>query len=77
MFHGGTSFGFTAGSNYFGSSADGFQVTPTRFGLIQTNNFYWLWYQSDSFLSYDYDAPVSEAGDLTEKWWAIREVVGR
>jgi len=56
MFHGGTSFGFTAGSNYFHPSADGFQVTPT---------------------SYDYDAPVSEAGDLTEKWWAIREVVGR
>ena len=30
-----------------------------------------------SYNSYDYDAPVSEAGDLTEKWWAIREVVGR
>jgi len=27
--------------------------------------------------SYDYDAPVTEAGDLTDKWWAVREVVGR
>ena len=68
MFHGGTSFGFTAGSNYFHSNADGFQVTPTRSDSI-------LMFLSLS--SYDYDAPVSEAGDLTEKWWAIREVVGK
>jgi len=27
--------------------------------------------------SYDYDAPISEAGDLTEKYWAIRDVVGK
>lgn len=27
--------------------------------------------------SYDYDAPVSEAGDLTPKYWAFREVVGK
>ncbi|KAJ6661996.1 hypothetical protein lerEdw1_012843 [Lerista edwardsae] len=26
--------------------------------------------------SYDYDAPLSEAGDLTEKYFAIREVIG-
>lgn len=25
--------------------------------------------------SYDYDAPLSEAGDLTEKYFAIREVI--
>ena len=34
MFHGGTSFGFTAGSNYFHSSVDGFQVTPTRSEIL-------------------------------------------
>ena len=27
--------------------------------------------------SYDYDAPISEAGDLTEKYFAIRDVVKR
>lgn len=27
--------------------------------------------------SYDYDAPVNEAGDLTEKFWAFREVIAR
>ncbi|KFO89216.1 Beta-galactosidase, partial [Buceros rhinoceros silvestris] len=26
--------------------------------------------------SYDYDAPLSEAGDLTEKYFALREVIG-
>lgn len=25
--------------------------------------------------SYDYDAPLSEAGDLTDKYFAIREVI--
>jgi len=27
--------------------------------------------------SYDYDAPISEAGDLTPKYWAIRETNGK
>jgi len=27
--------------------------------------------------SYDYDAPISEAGDLTHKYWAIRDVIGK
>lgn len=26
--------------------------------------------------SYDYDAPLSEAGDLTEKYFALRKVIG-
>ena len=51
MFHGGTSFGFTAGSNN-----PPFAATPT---------------------SYDYDAPLTEAGDLTHKFWAIRGTVGK
>lgn len=25
--------------------------------------------------SYDYDAPLTEAGDLTEKYFAIRDVI--
>jgi len=51
MFHGGTSFGFGAGSNN-----PPFAATPT---------------------SYDYDAPITEAGDLTDKFWAIRNTVGK
>ncbi|XP_051674495.1 beta-galactosidase [Oryctolagus cuniculus] len=27
--------------------------------------------------SYDYDAPLSEAGDLTEKYFAVRKVIGK
>ena len=49
LMHGGTSFGFKAGSNF-----PPFQPNPT---------------------SYDYDAPISEAGDLTEKYYAIKNVV--
>ncbi|KAK4298222.1 hypothetical protein Pmani_029407 [Petrolisthes manimaculis] len=49
MFHGGTSFGLTAGSNKYSN----FQVCPT---------------------SYDYDAPLSEAGDPTEKYWILRNI---
>ena len=49
MIHGGTNFGYTAGSNLAP-----FQPVPT---------------------SYDYDAPISEAGDLTEKYFAIKNVV--
>uniref|UniRef100_A0A0P4WBE4 Beta-galactosidase n=2 Tax=Scylla olivacea TaxID=85551 RepID=A0A0P4WBE4_SCYOL len=52
MFHGGTSFGFTAGSNL----GNRFQACPT---------------------SYDYDAPLSEAGDPTEKYWVLRNVTGK
>lgn len=26
--------------------------------------------------SYDYDAPLSEAGDLTEKYFTLRKVIG-
>lgn len=51
MVHGGTSFGFGAGSNF-----PSFQVTPT---------------------SYDYDAPISEAGDLTPKFEDLKMVVAK
>ena len=53
MFHGGTSFGFTAGSN---GDENSFSPCPT---------------------SYDYDAPVSEAGDPTPKYFAMRKVIGK
>ena len=43
MFHGGTSFGFTAGSNYFHSSAGGFQVTPTRSEILQLHSGIQIW----------------------------------
>jgi len=51
MFHGGTSFGLTSGSN-----SDPFSCTPT---------------------SYDYDAPISESGDVGEKFWTIRRRISK
>ena len=52
MFHGGTNFGFTNGSNDKGV----YQPTTT---------------------SYDYDAPLTEAGDPGPKYWAFREVIAK
>ena len=41
-----------------------------------------LSYFDPSFLSpeptsYDYDAPISEAGDLTDKYFAFKKVIGK
>ena len=51
VFHGGSNFGFTAGSTGVG---DDFGVCPT---------------------SYDYDAPLSEAGDTTDKFFAVKKTI--
>lgn len=44
-----------------------------------TNFEYWAGAESSPFVtvttSYDYDAPVSEAGDLTPKWSALRSMM--
>jgi beta-galactosidase len=52
MAHGGTSFGFDAGANYFPP------FTP-------------------QITSYDYDAPISEAGWATPKFYALRELFSK
>ena len=52
MFHGGTNFGFTSGSNY----TKAMPIEP-------------------SMTSYDYDAPLSEAGWPTPKYYALRSVI--
>ncbi|XP_021942675.1 beta-galactosidase isoform X3 [Zootermopsis nevadensis] len=47
----------------------------TNFGFLAGANF------GDNYqpqlTSYDYDAPITEAGDPTSKYFAIREVIGR
>lgn len=62
MFHGGTNFGFTNGANDK-SAPDGADLGDERFEPTVT--------------SYDYDAPLDEAGHPTEKYWAFREVIAR
>lgn len=32
---------------------------------------------SPQLTSYDYDAPITEAGDLTDKYFEIRNVIGK
>lgn len=51
MFHGGTNFGYTNGSN-----CDGGVLQPT-------------------ITSYDYDCLLNEAGDRTEKYYAVKSVL--
>lgn len=50
MFHGGTHFGFSSGSNYYENL-------------------------SPDITSYDYDAPLTEWGEVTEKYKAFRSVI--
>lgn len=44
---------------------------PCVIGANYNNNY------QPQLTSYDYDAPISEAGDPTTKYFAIREVIGR
>lgn len=60
VFHGGTNFGFTAGAN-----AD--RVEGAASGVSHN-------YQPD-ITSYDYDAPLTEQGRVTDKYRAIRNVI--
>lgn len=48
----------------------------TNFGFTSGANGEVNTYQPQT-TSYDYDAPVSEAGTLTEKYFAIRDVIGK
>jgi beta-galactosidase len=61
MFHGGTSFGFTAGAN-----ADRLSVSTN--GIDSS-------FMPD-ITSYDYDCPVTEQGLATPKYRALRELIG-
>jgi beta-galactosidase len=60
VFHGGTNFGFTAGAN-----AD--RIEGTKNGINHS-------FMPD-LTSYDYDAPVTEEGKVTEKYMVMREVI--
>lgn len=47
----------------------------TNFGLTNGANDKGVW--QPTVTSYDYDAPLDEAGRPTEKFWAFREVISR
>lgn len=47
----------------------------TNFGLTNGANDKGVW--QPTITSYDYDAPLDEAGRPTEKFWAFREVIAR
>lgn len=47
----------------------------TNFGFFSGANFPDK--LAPTITSYDYDSPLSESGDLTEKYYAVREVIGK
>lgn len=61
MFHGGTNFGFMNGANY--TVADG--------GRFEDGIY------KPTVTSYDYNALLSEAGDRTPAYYAVRELIAR
>lgn len=70
MFHGGTSFGFTSGNVLL------FKLIPQNHskivkGALPSNTY------TPCVTSYDYDAPLNEAGDPTEKYFSVREIVSK
>ncbi|MFN8255871.1 MAG: beta-galactosidase [Bacteroidales bacterium] len=60
VFHGGTNFGFTAGANAFADK---------NLPVGITHNF------MPDVTSYDYDAPLTEQGRVTEKYLALRKLI--
>ncbi|KAI1304946.1 Beta-galactosidase [Halotydeus destructor] len=63
-FHGGTNFGYK-------NAAVGGDSTTSAITIFNSTLFQPL------VTSYDFDAPISEAGDLTEKYKAIRALLGQ
>ena len=64
MFHGGTNFGFTNGANYHEGPVFGLDNDPDiHHGFEPT------------VTSYDYCAPLSECGDLTPTYFAVKQVL--
>lgn len=50
-------------------------IGGTNFGFMNGSNYYEN--LTPDVTSYDYDAVLSEAGDLTPKYWHYREIIGR
>mgnify|MGYP002386495802 CR=1 FL=1 len=65
MIHGGTNFGFTNAGRR--GNAQNHSVA-----LLRKTSDYGTY--NAIVTSYDYDAPITEAGDPTKKCWTIREL---
>ncbi|WP_017472476.1 glycoside hydrolase family 35 protein [Amphibacillus jilinensis] len=59
MAHGGTNFGFMNGANYYEKVVDSY-ITETY---------------APATTSYDYQAPINEAGELTEKFYVFKQTI--
>jgi len=62
MLHGGTNFGFMAGAIHALDRATGQEVFPGSWPVVT---------------SYDYNAPISESGAYTDKYWTAQNMIAR
>jgi hypothetical protein len=69
MFHGGTNFGFSNGKKIFRQEAT---ICATNFSDLGADPPY-----LPQPTSYDYDAPITESGDTTDKYLAIRNAISK
>ncbi|CAF1474788.1 unnamed protein product [Adineta steineri] len=49
----------------------------TNYGFTSGANHFQFKHFTPTVTSYDYDAPISESGDLNKKYYAIRNVIGK
>ena len=72
MYHGGTNFGFWNGAN---SGVSSFEPTISSYDIFK---LYKLVHDcTNNIARYDYDAPLNEAGDPTEKYYYIQKVISK
>jgi beta-galactosidase len=71
VFHGGTSFGFKSGIFHSIFNATIVYLLQPNLGALASNTY------TPCITSYDYDAPLTEAGDPTEKYFLIRNVTSK
>ncbi|KAH1005396.1 hypothetical protein HUJ04_006394 [Dendroctonus ponderosae] len=70
MFHGGTSFGFLNGANVDNDLPNNSGFLPGKFQLLLRSGISWRLIPDTT--SYDYDAPLTEAGDYTLKYQLVK-----
>ena len=74
-YSGGTNFGFFNGANWMDKESTDYQPTITSYGEPGHVTGHVINHVISITYATDYDAPISECGDITEKYITVREVM--
>ena len=74
-YSGGTNFGFFNGANWMDEESTDYQPTITSYGEPGHVIDHVINHVMSITYAADYDAPISECGDITEKYIIVREVM--